>query len=779
MASIPGFRFDITGASGSQGLLSPKSSYRAYILPRGGHASADSTGTLITFDSASVASRFAVNNWLQAGLLTANIRQVSAVGGNSISVSGAALTITENDRIFLIGNTQPTVTGGSATYTTPNTRIYQRDDDGADLYTNSMITSNSDGLIQGWAGVNYYDAIIQDGNQSNQGSIVDMEVGSVDGVSTSQAAVFGATVTINGALGVTGTAVFGATLSAVTVLTSVSPVFDVRHATYGALGDSSTDDATGIRAAALAVNTNGGGVLFFPEGTYIVGSSITIYSNTIVRGVGWNSKVRLASAANTVVFNLSPDASGIRFENIEINGNRTNQTGSNRYGIYGLDQDDFSMDNVHVLSTRADAVRLDINSGDYTQRARITNNYFSDCGEAAVYLVGAQDCQLNDNIIYNWGVLSNTALAIGGNSTLERLTIADNVMVVDSGQHTFAIETVPNPTSVTTPRYMTITGNVIRCIGGTQHAGGISIPNCADVVISDNVIYDGNTTGTNIGSYIEVGGANATATPTNIVIRGNAIQNGGVNILQARGVIVSDNIITHTVAHATSGIATGQTISDILIDGNVIINVGDSNQSPIQLGQANTGTMSRCTISGNLVHQSGGKGIRIEPTGLSELLIFGNRITGSATHGIRVNGTSFAGPITIKDNYLLGNTSGAFDFNATGVTTYIIGNIPNTFTQIIGATTDIIAPISDTINIGSIGTITIGSTPSIFDGYDGQKLRLIGVSGTVSLQRESGLAGSNLRLGATPRAIAQYDILDLEYNSTNGEWSETAFVNNT
>ena len=177
MASIPGFRFDITGASGSTGLLGPKNSWRAYVFPRGGYASADSTGSLITFDSASVASRFAVNNWIQAGLLTANIRQVGAVGGNSISISGAALTVSENQRIFLIGNTEPTVSGGSATYVTPNTIVRQRDDDAADLYTNSMITTNSDGLVQGFAQTALYDLIIQDGNQANQGSLIDLPVG--------------------------------------------------------------------------------------------------------------------------------------------------------------------------------------------------------------------------------------------------------------------------------------------------------------------------------------------------------------------------------------------------------------------------------------------------------------------------------------------------------------------------------------------------------------------------------------------------------------------------
>lgn len=196
MASIPGARFDISGASGSQGLLAPKSSWKAYFLPRGAYAAQDSTGTRITFDSAATASRFTVGDWIQAGLLTSNIRQVGAVGGTSITVSGAALTVAENDRIFLIGRTEPTVSGGSATYSTPNTVIRQRDDDAAALYTNSMVTTNANGLVQAFGTPALYDLLVQDGNRSLQGSLVDLPIGVPEGISVSDAAFFGSTVTI-------------------------------------------------------------------------------------------------------------------------------------------------------------------------------------------------------------------------------------------------------------------------------------------------------------------------------------------------------------------------------------------------------------------------------------------------------------------------------------------------------------------------------------------------------------------------------------------------------
>ena len=224
MASIPGAQFNITGASGTTGLLGPKSAWRCFVFPRGGFASQDSVGATITFDSSDVASRFLVNDWVQVGISTANIRQVAGVGGNSIAVSGA-VTVTENDRVLLIGSTQPTVTGGSSTYTIPRTFIFQRDDDTADRYTNSMVVTDNNGLVRFFASPVIVDCLIQDGNQTNQGYIADLIVGAAEGISTSLPAffgstltvsgwaVFGATVTMNAALGVTGTAAFGSTVT--------------------------------------------------------------------------------------------------------------------------------------------------------------------------------------------------------------------------------------------------------------------------------------------------------------------------------------------------------------------------------------------------------------------------------------------------------------------------------------------------------------------------------------------------------------------------------------
>ena len=47
---------------------------------------------------------------------------------------------------------------------------------------------------------------------------------------------------------------------------------------YGAVGDGKTDDGNAIQAAAQAAQT-ARGVLYFPEGTYLVGKTITLSRN--------------------------------------------------------------------------------------------------------------------------------------------------------------------------------------------------------------------------------------------------------------------------------------------------------------------------------------------------------------------------------------------------------------------------------------------------------------------------------------------------------------------
>ncbi len=272
--SLPAAQFSLSGASGSQGLLGPRQGAPVYLFPRGAWASAASSGTLITFDSASVASRYSVNAWIQVGISPANVRKVSAVGGNSLSVSGSAITVAKNDRVFLIGSTQPTVSGGIATYITPNTVIRQRDDEGSDIISNSMVTSDSNGLIAFYATQGLYDCLIQDANRINQGFIADLTVGVAEGVSTTAPAVFGATVTINANAGITGSLILSGTLSVGQTTTLGAFVGVTGSMTVG--GSVTITGAfgvtgTGTFGATLTANAN-----FGVTGTAVFGQTVTL-----------------------------------------------------------------------------------------------------------------------------------------------------------------------------------------------------------------------------------------------------------------------------------------------------------------------------------------------------------------------------------------------------------------------------------------------------------------------------------------------------------------------
>ena len=285
MASLPGAQFNITGASGTAAALVAKSGWKAIVLPRGAHAAADSTGVDVTLDSQNAINRFALNNWIQVGTDISKIRKITLIGAG-IRVN-SAVTISENDRIFLIGNTQPSTTGGSATYITPNTRIRQRDDDASDLYANSLITSNSDGLIQGWCSPNFYDVLIQDGNQSLQGSIVDLPVGSVGGISTDSDALFGGSVTVNGAFGVTGWATFGSTVTMHAALGvtgwahfGASVTMHANAGVTGSLTVGSTLTASGVFIGTTVTVNNALGV----TGQATFGSTATFSAGVTISG---------------------------------------------------------------------------------------------------------------------------------------------------------------------------------------------------------------------------------------------------------------------------------------------------------------------------------------------------------------------------------------------------------------------------------------------------------------------------------------------------------------
>ena len=80
---------------------------------------------------------------------------------------------------------------------------------------------------------------------------------------------------------------------------------------FGAAGDGTTDDTTAIQNAINEINSLGGGVVFFPAGTYNVSSTLTVSNYVTLQGSGPKaSYIRTTSATNNVV-NITGSFTGV------------------------------------------------------------------------------------------------------------------------------------------------------------------------------------------------------------------------------------------------------------------------------------------------------------------------------------------------------------------------------------------------------------------------------------------------------------------------------------
>ncbi len=79
------------------------------------------------------------------------------------------------------------------------------------------------------------------------------------------------------------------------------PVYNVKS--FGALGDSQTDDTAAIKAALAAVSAKGGGYLFFPYGSYEISSQINIPTGVQIFGLGWSNPPEYGLFGTTIQAN--------------------------------------------------------------------------------------------------------------------------------------------------------------------------------------------------------------------------------------------------------------------------------------------------------------------------------------------------------------------------------------------------------------------------------------------------------------------------------------------
>lgn len=148
---------------------------------------------------------------------------------------------------------------------------------------------------------------------------------------------------------------------------------------YGATGNGTSDDTAAITAAQTAANAAGGGIVYFPPGTFISGPQ-TIQNNVWWQGAGTNaSRIKLKAGANadllsayTSSINLvaaapfsGPGVGVSRWgiKDLTLDGNYTNQSGGPSWCIrvYGYA---FQLQNVVICNGYTGGMQCDWRGDD-------------------------------------------------------------------------------------------------------------------------------------------------------------------------------------------------------------------------------------------------------------------------------------------------------------------------------------------------------------------------------------------------------------------------------
>ena len=417
-------------------------------------------------------------------------------------------------------------------------------------------------------------------------------------------------------------------------------IFNVRC--YGAKGDGTQADFGAILAARDALNAAGGGVLFFPPGTYIVYHPIELGANTTVLGAGPGS-VLLAKPKDPggTAFNMlfMEDADNVRLRDLVLDGNRAElaappdpdeeSVGCGFHGSLVEGQTGLSITNVILRNHHRTGIRIVgphpsddpdappkpnevevigcriVGCGSRgvlltrATRARIAGNTIISCTQAGIQLVRSRTSVIDGNVIKETIRREGTTAGHGIGVAASFDYVIVNNTAIDNGRWGIVASggVGPGPEAgVAMSRYFVVQNNICR----GNAAGGITIdPSTRDHEENPTgVIHDSfATVGSNVcvgnhGRGIQTMHAGYVALHGNICDSNDNIEGNdssdGVGVISSRYAVVAHNVLTanrYGVAFYGDPDADDTPPSDMghhLLEGNVY----DRNRAsdPIQIG---------------------------------------------------------------------------------------------------------------------------------------------------------------------------------------------------
>jgi hypothetical protein len=400
---------------------------------------------------------------------------------------------------------------------------------------------------------------------------------------------------------------------------------------YGAKGDGSTDDTLSIQnalnAASAAAN---GGLVYFPPGTYLVSSPLTVTGSKVVIKIAGNIK---ANGDDFKVFNVSGDDVEFVGEGGSIEGPGTyRQTGATVSVFIYVTGKRCSIRDLRLLEPAQCAVRFYKTSGCRMESciiqggppARTSTEHYG------ILIDAGSDHLVSNNQILPNATGGNCVQAISGN-------IPSGVYPVRCAFVGNVIDTPLEKGFYSYGHDCTIIGNTItgaleslRHIGqrnviannttNGNHYGAITCYNCTDSVIANNVCLNYEQVGLFFGHI------NLNTDPlNNNVIVGNyfsGVDGASYEAIRydhdgygATNVLIANNVITGAALYsvATHGMRIGNYAGPVMTQCQIVNNILDN----IGYHGILCYYLEDSIISGNIIRNVGQKsvgsiGIRVE-----------------------------------------------------------------------------------------------------------------------------------------------------------------------
>ena len=370
-------------------------------------------------------------------------------------------------------------------------------------------------------------------------------------------------------------------------------VINLMNGTYGAAGDGIIDDKTAFESAISA--TSADGVLYIPEGTYLLSSSVTINKSLRIVGNGKGSviKVGFAGFAFTVTAGTN-----LILENFFIDGDSTGAGFSITAALELLRVDRITFQDL------ANNHCINASSARDIDRVEIVGCTIKDCLNGVKLGGECISAYIAHNLVDTLTGTSTTDGFLLGDNTyamqdaMQRYVVVNNIFLsitttgVDSESHAIRVygreaiirnnivDTVTNGGGSTSgaeaiytkARFTTITGNVVMD-GGRSNNGVIALkgvtrgvtssPQGFSTIVAGNILLESSVK-TNVGIYI--------ATDDVVVennycegLSGMAIRSAGMEIDNI--VIRNNKIIKHK---GIRGIRISHRGKGLKINGNII-----------------------------------------------------------------------------------------------------------------------------------------------------------------------------------------------------------------